>query len=194
MDEEPPPPPPPARPKYKPSYHHQPRPSYHHRHQHSSLHGHQLPSHRPRQQGYHPQPRYHQKPRASYPGPQYYRSQGPERSGPEFLEEVSGLLERAENTPPHITLSGSLRSALLGGVDHHAKAELHTVPGGRTSSQLGHHTHHHRRGPPLRASEPVPRTFSKLMSGGEARGEGGATFSQLMGDLLVGKPRIPGIM
>ena len=60
-------------------------------------------------------------------------------SGPRFLEEVSGLLARAETAPPHITLSGSLRSALLGGgggVADLADRELRTGPGGRVQAKV----------------------------------------------------------
>ena len=44
--------------------------------------------------------------------------------------------------------------------------------------------------------EPMDR-FAALNDGGHDGGQGGAvggaTFSQLMGDLLAGKPRIPGV-
>ena len=203
VDEEPPPPPPP-RPKYKPSYHH---------HHQPSLHGHLLAQPRPRyhktrhenyqprpQPRPHARPQYHEKHFRPEPSPYPRYSQ----SGPEFLSSVSGLLERAENSPPHITLSGSLRSALLQGVDHHARAELHSTPGGHRTQgphhghntqhhHQGHHRHHRPHHAPVGGR--VPETFSRLMEGGNqgATQGRGATFSQLMGDLLVGKPRIPGI-
>ena len=94
--DEPPPTPPPSKPKYKPSYHH--RPYHHKKHYPGNLHGHRIPqSHHaaphyppPRHHSYHPRPHPH------------------EATGPQFLEEVSGLLQRAENSPPHITLSGQI--------------------------------------------------------------------------------------
>ena len=136
VDEEEPPPPPPPKPKYKPSYHHRPKQPYH-----GNLHGHRLPYHKQHQQPphhhqYRPRP-YHQ-PQYGHPRP---RPRPQQVSGPRFLEEVSGLLARAETAPPHITLSGSLRSALLGGgggggVADLADRELRTGPGGRVMAKV----------------------------------------------------------
>ena len=123
VDDDPPAPSPP-KPKYKPRYrphkpHYKPhKPSY--SHSYSNLHGHQLPKHQ--YSSYQPYPQRQ---------PHYYNHPRHSQSGPQFLEKVSGLLEAAEATPPHITLSGSLRSALLKDVDHIAQAELRTGPGGR---------------------------------------------------------------
>lgn len=130
-EEEPsPPPPPPPKPKYKPRY--KPKPNYspsYSYHTNKNLHGHKIPNYN--RDSY----RYEHEKR-----PHYYKSYSPRakhtHTGPQFLREVSGLLERAENSPPHITLSGSLRSALLRDVDSHVQRELNSGPGGRINTQV----------------------------------------------------------
>ena len=180
-------------------------------------------------------------------------------SGPEFLSEVEGLLGQAEQSldygsPPHITLAGSLRSALLRDVDDHVKSQIDHLPGGRVSTKVtigapGRYATQHSptwkrssqrrqdqsqvQGPGPRpgqgprqvhGSELVPRTRQVPVPGHvprqrQAHEKGhrsnnilqhesthpsprgttkpkiraGASFSEIMGDLLVGKPPIPGV-
>ena len=136
VDEEPPPtmpPPQPAqpKPKYKPHY----PPPYYPKHTpsyHGNLHGHRIPQYHSKPHHY--EPKHHYQPKKQY-YPYRYKSQHT-HTGPQFLEEVSGLLQQAENSPPHITLSGSLRSALLKDVGHQARTELHTGPGGRLNTKV----------------------------------------------------------
>ena len=178
------------------------------------------PAYKPR---YQPAPRYRPKP--AYP---QYRTRHPApapapalHSGPQFLSKVTGLLQAAERAPPHVTLSGSLRSALLGEAAHQHSAELSRGPGGRVSSQASRgspgppRSLHPQVHIPARPHSSAPATrhalrhapgvglrggFSGLVAGGApgtrpsppSSGRG-ATFSQIMGDLLQGKPRIPGV-
>ena len=57
------------------------------------------------------------------------------------MSNVSGLLGEAETNirhgvRPHITLTGSLRSALLRDVDQKVQTEVHRLPGGRVSTKV----------------------------------------------------------
>ncbi|XP_023326949.1 uncharacterized protein LOC111700311 [Eurytemora carolleeae] len=103
----------------------------------------QKPKPRPR-----PQKQYHQAQRYPAPRPSYSYTPAPasysnyprpyprqQSSGAQFLDEVTGLLETAQHQP-HITLTGSLRDALLRDVDDHVRTEVNRLPGGRVSTKV----------------------------------------------------------
>jgi len=200
---------PPPRPKpYKP------RPSYP-----------RYPAKRPT--SYKPRPAYHERPayneRPSYHSyaatpkpyaaykPAYRQPYAPPyenrrpTSGAQFLSDVSGLLGEAEHSvargvEPHITLTGSLREALLRDVNDEVVTEIRRLPGGRVSTKvsIGHHPQnrmdssptHSRVEPPetVRGSKPPridPRTprrpsTSRRRQSERPRSSSPKTFSDLM--------------
>ena len=156
----------------------------------------------------------------SYPKkPSRYHSRKPAHSGAQFLSEVGGILGRAEDSldqgiPPHITLSGSLRNALLRDVDEYAHSEIERLPGGQVNTKVSigrpgrgaiYQTPSWRRSeeshiPPVRLtkpfdSSPLVRPRTKLLKSVSSKPtiSSRASFSEIMGDLLVGKPPIPGV-
>ena len=213
-----------SKPKYKPSYQSYPK----------KTHGHYVPSN-----SYNTGSTSYTRSPAPYQ-PRKPRPQ-PSHSGSQFLSEVEGILSQAEEsldygTPPHITLSGSLRNALLRDVDDQVRSEVQRLPGGRVSTKVtigrpGRHTaqqspawrrtsqrrqdqgqddrqdhrqdhrqdnrQDHRQDTRQRPQISKSRnsSFSKLMTRGTPKPDisRGASFSEIMGDLLVGKPPIPGV-
>jgi len=173
----------------------------------------------PKKQHGHYNPGNHVRPPTRHPS--RYPHRNPSHSGSQFLSEVEGILSQAEESldygePPHITLSGSLRNALLRDVDGHVHSETQRLPGGRVSTKVtigrpgnyqsqhspawrrtsqGITEHNRRPGHVSRPRDTKPNTFSRLMERGTPKPEisRGASFSQIMGDLLVGKPPIPGV-
>ena len=110
--------------------------------------------------------------------------------GPQFLNAVSHILEDAEHNldhglRPHITLAGSLRHALLKEVSDHAKAELHSLPGGGVRTKPG--IHGHIVPPPVRFPAPQLPPPTALKSKPNKSLKSNISFSQIMGDLLQGE-------
>eukprot|EP00090_Calanus_glacialis_P038836 TRINITY_DN67676_c0_g1_i1.p1 TRINITY_DN67676_c0_g1~~TRINITY_DN67676_c0_g1_i1.p1 ORF type:complete len:381 (+),score=98.27 TRINITY_DN67676_c0_g1_i1:127-1143(+) len=125
-------------------------------------------------------------------------------TGSKFLTEVADILGQAESSldygeEPHVTLSGSLRASLLRDVDDRIRTEMNKLPGGRVSTKVS-----------LRNQRPFPQrnhinrsrltnqnkvsALSKALGHLKSKGTRNQTFSEIMGDLLVGKPSIPGLM
>ena len=126
-------------------------------------------------------------------------------SGSVFLNDVTDILGQAEDyldygEAPHVTLSGSLRNALLRDIDDHVRTEVNRLPGGRVSTKvtIG------GRAPALKASNQrtIPKkiggrrksnrdehesgAFSDLMSNVKSKSGSShkISFSEMMGDLL----------
>jgi len=126
-------------------------------------------------------------------------------SGSVFLNDVTDILGQAEDyldygEAPHVTLSGSLRKALLKDIDGHVRTEVNRLPGGRVSTKVTigggasavkasnqrnipkriggrrkSNRDHHERG-----------AFSDLMSNVDSKSGNShkISFSEMMGDLL----------
>lgn len=232
----PPPLPPPTRrpyypkPEYKPHYprpHYKPRPYQPKRY--PDYHPVTPPPYKPYKPAYHPRPAY-EKPRPRPPPHPPINHPPPIRppNGGQFLSEVEQLLGQAEDSldygePPRLTLTGSLRDALLRNVDEHVETQINRLPGGRVSTKVSI-TKPGGFGSPLPPVQPArlidprrpkrtrrpglrgpnliqrphttsPKSFSELFDRPTNRPRTsirhGPTFSEIMGDLLAGKPALP---
>ncbi len=98
----------------------------------------------------------------------------------QFLNNVSGLLNEAETNirhgvRPHITLTGSLRSALLRDVDEKVQTEVHRLPGGRVSTKV----HIGLPSNPVTSRVPTDQSFRDTMDRFSASGNGAAESQRI---------------
>lgn len=126
-------------------------------------------------------------------------------SGSKFLNDVTDILGQAEDyldygEAPHLTLSGSLRNALLRDIDDHVRTEVNRLPGGRVSTKVtiggrasAKNTSNQRKIPKKIGSRRKSNredhesgAFSDLMSHKKSKHENShkISFSEMMGDLL----------